>query len=451
MTSLSSHSSPRHRAWLARGRLAALAVLGVVLVSLIGTQAALAADEIHWTITGQTSVTFDWRGPVAENSIRYGTSPGNYTSTLTAISPLPRPDSSPGPFWEAKLTGLQENTLYHYRIGSSPEHTFRTPPLRGTSDYWIAEEADIGSTLGWTNVGITQSMIPVDNPNIPGDDRPRFVLAPGDLTYGDQETLADVDQHFNDVMVWSQDAAYIPAWGNHEWDVLGDGKADHLNNYEGRFDFPNSQTSPGASEAIGNGPGEDWYWFDYGNVRYISFPEPYTGEWASWASQVDPIMAAAQGDPAITFIIVYGHRPSWSSGADHSGDPELAGYMAALHAQYSKYVLTIQAHSHHYERTDPAQTDGMLYIIGPGGGSSLGGLASPQPSWSAYRIDHLQHIRLHVRSDRIDGYVVCGPGGSGNGDTCVQATVIDTWSVVAGPPGTDVTPPAPVRDLTSGQ
>jgi len=47
--------------------------------------------------------------------------------------------------------------------------------------------------------------------------RPDFVLALGDLTYADMNGLADVDQHFNDVMVWSQDAAYEPAWGNHEW------------------------------------------------------------------------------------------------------------------------------------------------------------------------------------------------------------------------------------------
>jgi len=27
-----------------------------------------------------------------------------------------------------------------------------------------------------------------------------------------------VDRHFNDVMAWSQQAAYMPAWGNHEYE-----------------------------------------------------------------------------------------------------------------------------------------------------------------------------------------------------------------------------------------
>jgi hypothetical protein len=410
--------------------------------------AALAADEIHWTVKGQNAVTFDWRGSSSENTIRYGTVSGTYTSTVTGSTPSPVPTSSSGPFWEAKLTGLAENTLYYYRVGSAAEHTFRTPPPRGSSDYWFGEEADIGSTLGWSNVGITQGMILTDNPNVTGNDRPRFIIAPGDLTYGDQETLADVDQHFNDVMPWSQDVAYMPAWGNHEWATSSDGMADNLNNYEGRFDFPNSKTSPGATEAVGNGPGEDWYWFDYGNVRFIAHPEPMTGAWEDWVTSVDPVMASAQSDPAIQFIIVYGHRPCWSTGADHTGDTQLAGYMRTLHSKYSKFNLVIQGHSHHYERSIPSSTDGILFIIGPGGGSSLGGLGS-SASWSAYRLDHLEHIRLHVTQNRIDGYAICGPSGSGNTGSCTQNTVVDTWSVAAAVPasGLDTIAPAAVHDL----
>ena len=45
----------------------------------LGSGPLLAADEIHWTIIGQTAVTFDWRGTSAENTIRYGIAPGVYT------------------------------------------------------------------------------------------------------------------------------------------------------------------------------------------------------------------------------------------------------------------------------------------------------------------------------------------------------------------------------------
>jgi hypothetical protein len=413
---------------------------------LLPAREAVAADEIHWTITGQTSVTFDWRGTSSENRISYGTSPGSYTATVTAVTPSPVPDSSPGPFWEARITGLQQNTLYYYRIGSNAEHTFRTPPPRGSSGFWIAEEADIGSSDDWSEVAVTQGMIGIDSPAIAGDDRPRFVLVPGDLTYGDQSGPTVVDIHFNDVMAWSQEVAYMPAWGNHE-----DGSsADDRQNYEGRFDFPNSQDCPNAPST--GGPGEEWYWFDYGNARFISYPEPFSGAWSDWRTKADPIMAAAQNDPAIRFIITFGHRPPWSSGADHGGDATLAGYMRDLHVKYAKYVMNIGAHSHHYERSDPAQTNGILHIIGPGGGSSLGGLASTQPSWSAYRIDHLQHIKMYFASDRILGYSICGPDGSGNTDNCAQGTVIDTWTILApgGPPPSDTVPPAALTDLRVG-
>jgi hypothetical protein len=71
---------------------------------------SLAADEIHYTVTGQTSVTFDWRSSSAENMIRYGLTSGNYTTTFTAMPRNPLPFSSSGPFGEARLTGLQEGT-----------------------------------------------------------------------------------------------------------------------------------------------------------------------------------------------------------------------------------------------------------------------------------------------------------------------------------------------------
>ncbi len=411
--------------------------------------AARAADQIHWTITGQTSVTFDWRGAAAENTIRYGTSPGTYTSTVAAATPSPLPNSSAGPFWEAKLTGLAENTLYYYQVGSGAAHTFRTPPPRGGSGFWFGEAGDIGSRISYPTVPAVQAAIAADHPGIAGDDRPRFVIVPGDLTYGDQGNVAEVDQHFNDVMPWSQDAAYMVSWGNHEWATASDGKADNLNNYEGRFDFPNSKTSPGASAAVGNGPGEDWYWFDYGNARFIAIPEPYSGAWSDWRTQADGIMAAAQADPAIAFIVTFGHRPSWSSGSDHGGDATLAGYQATLRGKYSKYVLNLQAHSHHYERSDPAQTNGIVHIVSGGGGATVGGLGSA-PAWAVYRINHLQHMKIRVTADRMEGYVICGPPGAGATQTCTEGAIIDQWTILApgGPPAPDVTPPATISDLT---
>ena len=429
---MAAPSSPSIRSLPVRGRPAAVRGAALALATVVGValtvRAAAAADEIHWTLTGQTSVTIHWRGP--ETTVRYGRYPMAMNDSVAGVTPTPTPDSSPGPFWEARLTGLQENTPYYYRIGNQANSLFRTPPARGGSDFWFAEQGDVGSSLTWPNVTTAQGMLADDLPDL-GIDHPRFVLVAGDLAYGDQNGVEDVDQHFNDVAPWTRFAAYMPAWGNHEWALPGDHSPDNLNNYEGRFDLPNSASVPGAAAAVGNGPDDDWYWFDYGNVRFITLPEPFDGGWNDWAAQVVPVMAGAQLDTAITFIVTFGHRPPWSSGADHDGDAGLAGHMASLHASYPKYVLNFSAHSHHYERTEPALTNGIVHIVGSGGGSSLGGLEPNAPAWSAYRINHLHHVRVHVQEDRIDGYAVCGPDGAGSNVSCEAGSVLDAWSILS--------------------
>src|SRR6266542_1915723 len=123
-------------------------------------------------------------------------------------------------------------------------------------------------------------------------------------------------------MAWSVAAAYMPAWGNHEWD---DPSLDDMRNYKGRFALPNPQTSvdapaPGCC-------GEDWGWFDAGGVRFIAVPDPYTSAtWAEWQTRADAVMAAAQADPSIHYIVTHGHRPAYSTG-EHFGDNRIAAIL----------------------------------------------------------------------------------------------------------------------------
>jgi Calcineurin-like phosphoesterase len=250
--------------------------------------------------------------------------------------PQPLPFSSGGPFWEAKITGLQRNTLYYYSIANGPEHTFRTPPPRGNSGFTVYAEGDIGSTHSYFRVGGVQDLI--------ANGAPAFVLAIGDLSYGNNKGMDDVDQHFNDVMAWSRDAAYMPVWGNHEWSK----STDDLRNYKGRFDLPNPQSSLGSPSV--SCCGEDWYWFDYGNARFIAYPEPWSGAWADWNTRAAPLMDEAQADPNIKFIVTFGHRPAYSSG-HHPGSSTLKGILDGFGDTCSKYVLNINGHSHDYERT----------------------------------------------------------------------------------------------------
>ncbi len=383
------------------------------------------ADEVHWTITGQTSVTIDWRG--GGSTVRYGVTKA-LGQTAKAVAPEPRPFSSKGPFREAKITGLRENTLYHYSIGDGPAHTFRTPPPRGASGFTFYVQGDIGNRRDWKRVAACQSMI--------AEGKPDFVLCVGDLTYGNSVGQRAVGAHFNDVMPWSLDAAYMPAWGNHEWDEPAD---DDLRNYKGRFDLPNPQSSPADRRYPYTGGGEDWYWFDYGNVRFIAYPEPWSGAWRDWSLRARKVMAQAQKDTAIDFIVTFGHRPAFSSGY-HAGEHELQGIIGTLHARHHKYVLNLNGHSHNYERTHPQWN--VVHITAGTGGSDLEETSNPgclwrggcpQPPWSAFRAMHHAVVKLRVEADRIEGTVYCGPPGDSDSNendiSCVQGSVIDRFTI----------------------
>jgi len=383
-----------------------------------------AADEIHWTLISPTAVTFDWRGPDA--TMRYGLTV-LYGSTATAVTPSPLPFSSSGPFWEARLTGLLPNTVYHYSIAGGPDHTFHTTPTVPAT-FTVYVEGDVGDAASYSRVAPVQSLIAAGAPS--------FVLVVGDLTYGNANGQVHVDNHFNDVMVWSQDAAYMPGWGNHEWDEV----TDDMRNYKGRFDFPNPQTSAGAPAA--GCCGEDWYWFDYGQVRFIAFPEPFSGAWSDWTTKAGAVMDAAQANPAIRFIVTFGHQPAYSSGW-HAGDATLAGYMNSLGASHNKYVLNLNGHSHNYERSYPQ--GGVIHVTaGIGGatleeasGSCLYAGGCPAPSWCAYRAFHHGTLRLTFTPTSIHGDAVCGPAGdtgsNKNDISCVSGSLFDTFVI-----GTDV-------------
>jgi hypothetical protein len=392
-----------------------------------------APEEVHWTLTGQTSVTINWRA--GESAVRYGPTK-SMGQTLPAVAPVPEPFSAKGPYREARITGLKENTLYYYSVGGKPA-TFRTPPPRGTSGFVFHVQGDIGNASDWDRMGVIQEMI--------ADGKPRFVLCVGDLTYGNSVGQQGVRAHFNDVMKWSLDAAYMPAWGNHEWDEPED---DDLRNYKGRFDLPNPQSSPVDPRHPHTGGGEDWYWFDYGNVRFVAYPEPWDGAWEDWVERVKPVMQQAQDDPAISFIVTFGHRPAFSSGY-HEGEPELQGILGTLRARFDKYVLNFCGHSHNYERSYHQR--GLVHITAGTGGSNLEETSNrsclwhggcPPPSWSAFRAMHHAVVEVRVMADRIFGTVYCGPAGdqrdNENDMTCLRGSVIDSFAIYPGghEPGT---------------
>src|SRR6266542_4095878 len=400
--------------WLRWRRCAAAAVAAATLAAValsVGSSAATtaSAQEVHYTFSGPNAVTFDWVG--SGNDIRFGRTV-HYTRRAVAHAPSPLPFSSDGPFREATLTRLKAGTTYHYSIGGGRDHVFSTVPKKR---YRFDVEADVGDSGSYRRVGPTQAQI--------ARDRPAFVIVAGDLTYGDVDGQAAVGRHFGDVMAWSRRAAYMPAWGNHEWDH----SSDDLRNYKGRFALPHAHASPGTPRA--GCCGEDWGWFDAGPVRFISWPEPYSdATWSAWRAQAGRVMAAAEATRRIRFIVTFGHRPPYSTGYPR-GESELASILDGFGDRYHKYVLSLNGHSHDYERFQPIHH--VVHVTTGGGGSPL------EPPWRqrdprpASRAMHLQHLRVSVTPSRLRLEAICGPETSDDDISCSPGAVIDSYTIRA--------------------
>ncbi len=397
----------------ARRRVAGPAV--ALLVALMGLLAPLASaaavpvDQVHYTFAGPTSVNVAWRGDATD--LTYGPTTA-YGTTVTGAAPAITPQSSPGPFRQVTITGLQPGATYHYSIGGGPDYTFSAPPTTG---FRFDAIGDVGSSTMFSHLANTLSAI--------ASDQPSFVLMLGDLTYANSggATQAVVDQHFNDVMAFSTSAAYMPAWGNHEWETPG---VDDLRNYKGRLVMPNAQTSPGAP-APSDG-GNDWGWFDAGGVRFIAYPEPYDSPtWTDWQAKASVLMNAAQSDPSISYIVTYGHRPAYSTGS-HPGSTNLAAILDGFGSAYSKYVLNLNGHSHNYERFEPIHGVTHLTVGAP---SSLDAPVSPTEPRTALRALHLSHLRVDVSSTGMRLQAVCDDASSAQDMTCTPGSVIDEYTI----------------------
>lgn len=405
------------------GRAVAACALAIGLIGFGGVaSAADTVDEIHYSF-GSTpdSVVFDWRG--SESTLYYGTDL-SHPQSRTASAPAVTPVDAPGPFREVALTGLTPGTTYHYRIGAGgTDHTFTTAP---TGDFTWVDVGDTGSTRCQPWMAQIHGLVAAQSPS--------FVTHGGDISYANECGVPAVHQYFDDQEVWSEDAAFMPAWGNHEYGPP-DGESpagtprDTLANYKGRVAVPNPQTlpvdtanktsNPGCGAETGSTTntcrGEDWGWFVAGHVLYIAYPEPWVNAYAAWEPVAQNLMASAQANPAIDFIVTYGHRPAYSS-ASAQVNTALRSALTTLSGLYSptsshpngKYVLNVAHHVHAEEVFAPV--GGLVNITNGGGGA--GQVTFPTPaSGSIFRDTHpaILSAAYDAAAHTLSVSLLCGP------------------------------------------
>jgi hypothetical protein len=433
--------------------IAAGAAAGLVLAMLHAgaAPAASVVDEIHYSYgdTGD-SVVVDWRG--AERILSFGPTMA-YGFVAVANPPAVTPVDSAGPFREIRLHGLAPDTTYHYRIGAGPDHVLQTAPLG--SFRWV-DVGDTASTLCKPWVAQVHTLI--------SRLAPRFVTHGGDISEANVCGAGAVHRYYDDQQVWSTSAAFQPVWGNHEYGYADDlapagTPRDSLANYKGRGFITNGRsvsldtadriTPPGCLGAdLTNGcPGEDWGWFQAGGVLFISYPEVWTGALESWEPVADKLMAAAQRDPTIAFIVTYGHRPAYSSLTDNGWDPTVRAALNKLARRYSphpsnprgKYVLNVAHHVHGFEVFTPIR--GLTHITDAGGGQGVADVRTAAKR-SLLRLAHLGVLAgdYDAASSRLTLRWVCGPA-FGDKTTCGYGDTV--WSTTFTAYGAPHLPPRP--------
>ena len=341
-----------------------------------------------------------------------------------------------------ELTGLEPDTVYHYRVGGptagwSDDHSFVTAPADVCTPFSFGVAADnrgnfSGTSLCWATVLEAIAAQGVD-----------LVINSGDLVH-EGKNAGEWADFLETTAPWMGEIAIVPALGNHDDDeVDGDGAL-----YNQIFALP-------RNAATGT---EDFYSFDYGNVHFVCL-STHSYDIATQTAWLEQDLEASDR----MWKVVFFHVPVYSSGSHGSNeDGESWPYVPIFDAHHVD--LVINGHDHIYERYNPmaghqevaSYDEGTCYIVSGGGGAATDplywfrekedGLAVGDP------LHHYVHITvsnnvMHVRAERVSG-TGCLQGGQG---------VIDEFDIVktladdpcAGPTDADgdgFSPPADCDD-----
>jgi len=422
--------------------LTALVLTGGETGSSPGASAATTTvDEVTYAFgSDRTEVVVSWRG--AATTLFWGPD-DSYGSQVTATPSAITPVDIVGPFSEARLSGLSAGTTYHFKIGpDGVDRVLHTAPSNA-QDFTAVVIADTEATICRTYQSQMFGLVAA----IDAD----FLVHHGDLAIANECGEPAVHQFFLDMeATLANGAAFQPMWGNHEYgnptaDAPRGTPRDTLANYKGRVAMPNAQTVPNDKATQISHPGcgqetnsrtntcmgEDWGWFRAGRVLFIGYPEPEPGAIADWQKKADVLMADAQQNDTVDFVVTYGHRPVASS-TSYTPPTGWVTAFDALAAKYSptartdgKYVVSFAGHRHTLEVF--ANRKGVTQVVNGGGGQGLIKFGATV-SGSTWRQKHLgfSTLRYSASQRTLTLNVICGPAHPAQVGTCTPGSALYT-------------------------
>ncbi len=334
-----------------------------------------------------TSIYICWNAaPGEESVVEYGSdeSLGNMQTGSVHIFP----DSSR--WWHTvKLTGLTPDATYYYRAKTgeivSDLYKFKTQPAPGSSKghfrlVMIGDNQRVGGgKLDEIVTAIEQTLN--DLYGASGIDSVNLIINVGDIV-NDGRVLQQYDQQFFKPL--EPLTPYIPTMisiGNHERE------ADNYYHYMKYEDFAGPE-------------GEAYYTFRIGRIRFISLNTNYSADMEdieenfnyrniTQINWLKDVLAAAQSDSSIDWIITYFHHPGHAEVSPPSGRGYVQNLVLPTLSQYSKAEMAVYGHAHDYERG--AWPNGNLRLL------LIGGSGSPLERWGDY--EHVDYPEIQKSFD----------------------------------------------------
>jgi acid phosphatase type 7 len=301
-------------------------------------------------MVNQNAATLRWRTDVATDSkIEVGTAFGSYT--LSSTNPASTTEH------EVRITGLDTDTKYFYRFGSSTQvlqaansNYFNTaPPETATRKIRIAAFGDCGRNDNGFQAGTLSAY-----QSFVGSNPAELLMLLGDNAY-DAGLDAEYTSRFFGAYGGNilKNHALFPAPGNHDYANNSTRQNDHNVPYYSIFSLPSNGECGGVASNT-----EAFYSYNWGNIHFLSL-DSYGRENNATRlyDTTGPQVQWIKNDLAANtkkWTIAYWHHPPYTMGS-HNSDTE--SELISIRNNFIRILerygvdMIICGHSHDYERS----------------------------------------------------------------------------------------------------
>lgn len=344
----------------------------------------------------ENSICINWKSALRLTSatVRYGKAEDALDMTATAVPMLLKDRDSY--YWcNAKLTGLEANTVYYYQVCSgdniSKTYTFRTLPDPDSKD--IIRVLLIGdhqrnehSDYEWM-LNAARKTIARKYGNGPMERHINFIMNVGDQVDTARLSLYDTVHIYKSRLV-APNLPTMTAVGNHEY-FGGD---DNLDCYKGYYGGYGNLEYKGISSGSA-----EYYAYQAGRVLFIVLNSNPQGQSEAQKAWLRRVVTAAASDPDVDFITAVQHHPLFAEQWCHDVSSWMNIQIMPILCSTPKYVLNCAGHHHLYARGQ--MTNSPVYHLISGGGVGTSARDYEQ-LWSPSTPDPKNHEEVQKTIDQ---------------------------------------------------